>query len=165
MLKMLAPIAAVAALGWAGSATASTIFLGPVSGTEGDAITDSAGGFFMGGGTKFFYRLKDATITDLTITGATPGFGIKIYGFKSVPIGYADGNGAFTLASPISLSYQHHNNYGRLTLYGPYFLENITLEGTAYGPIPEPSTWAIMIMGFGIAGSALRGQGRKAASV
>lgn len=156
MLKLVAPLVAGIMLVTAAPATAASFVLGPIEGVAGAAVSTSAGGFFMGGQTKLFYRLQNPMITDLTITGATPGAGIKIYGFKSTPIGYADSSGAFTLPGPLAIFYTHDNDYGRITLYGPYFLGNITLEGTAYGHIPEPATWALMISGFGLTGLALR---------
>ncbi len=41
----------------------------------------------------------------------------------------------------------------RLTSSAPFSIDNIVLES-----VPEPSAWAMMLMGFGALGSALRGR-------
>ena len=39
---------------------------------------------------------------------------------------------------------------------GGFELDNIVLNGTATGAVPEPATWAMMLVGFGAIGGALR---------
>ena len=36
-----------------------------------------------------------------------------------------------------------------------------TFDTAAIGPVPEPGTWAMMILGFGVIGSAMRSARRK----
>ena len=60
----------------------------------------------------------------------------------------------FTAVDNLSfVSFQ--NTYGGLN--GGIYLDNITVfDVTAPGAVPEPTTWALMISGFGLAGAALR---------
>ena len=45
-------------------------------------------------------------------------------------------------------------NQGRLTIRDP--LTNLTFEAHLAGNVPEPATWAMMMLGFGVVGTALR---------
>ncbi len=57
----------------------------------------------------------------------------------------------------VNSSYEYQNTAGpRSVISGRVMLD-------VPSAVPEPATWAMMIMGFGLAGSALRNRGRKAA--
>ncbi len=62
-------------------------------------------------------------------------------------------------------------NLGNFGLRNGFFGQNVVLKISQSDPIappgaiPEPTTWAIMIAGFGLVGSAIRRRRRKAASV
>jgi hypothetical protein len=50
----------------------------------------------------------------------------------------------------------HTLEFDQGPLHGWTFVSEITFDGKAGGGVPEPATWAMLITGFGMAGSALR---------
>ncbi len=47
-----------------------------------------------------------------------------------------------------------NTDFGRLDIVGP--LSDLTFEAKLLGAVPEPATWAMMIVGFGLIGASLR---------
>ena len=45
---------------------------------------------------------------------------------------------------------------------GGFELDNVVLNGASVGGVPEPTTWAMLIAGFAMTGSAMRNRARKA---
>ena len=45
---------------------------------------------------------------------------------------------------------------------GGFELDNIVLNGAQTGAVPEPATWAMMLLGFGMMGCSVRASRRKA---
>lgn len=63
---------------------------------------------------------------------------------------FAEGGGTLRLYKP--------NAYGELLAETDFSVGGLTVEyvGPSGAPVPEPAAWAVMILGFGLAGSALR---------
>jgi hypothetical protein len=103
------------------------------------------------------HLLDDFTINSLTVTGA-PGLDVYLAGPNRV-LGQIGADGIFKLASPYSdplrgyfilkvgdASYQTYTRFG---------FSDFSASGIARG-VPEPATWAMMIIGFGAVGTAVR---------
>ena len=57
-------------------------------------------------------------------------------------------------------------NIRYLTLSGSYILaHSLTVAGAATGAVPEPATWAMMMLGFGAMGASLRRRAKVTARV
>jgi len=93
---------------------------------------------------------------------ATPGnvnseFGVTVYhdapGDLEGPFTvYAEGGGNLRLYKP--------DDYGELLAETDFYVGTLTVAyvGPSGAPVPEPSSWLLMIAGFGLAGAALRGR-------
>lgn len=64
-------------------------------------------------------------------------------------------NYAFEFTATESMSTLFFTNIAGGSAAGVY-LDNISVIGPEAGAVPEPTTWALMISGFGLAGTALR---------
>jgi len=64
---------------------------------------------------------------------------------------------------PIDSSVFNYASVLRSTDGSAFSIDNIGIGAFSVGGVPEPATWAMMILGFGIAGTALRYQRRRAA--
>ena len=70
--------------------------------------------------------------------------------------------GSFACASAYFTSYSHcdYNDAASGNIYGlvgaDNFAETWVIRGAAAPSVPEPATWAMMMLGFGIAGFAMR---------
>ena len=106
-------------------------FSGPVSGTWGRESTVF--------GSASFGAFSGAIGLFRDITSIPPGFGMSDYSLFFI----ADNAGA------ASFSFQDggNDNVGIV-------IDNVSLDIGA--PVPEPSTWAMMILGFGVVGAASR---------
>lgn len=64
-------------------------------------------------------------------------------------------------------SYDYGNNTYDESIYGTIDSDNMTFKVTTLdapiGAVPEPSTWALMLLGFGLVGGAMRRQRRRIA--
>ena len=123
----------------------------------------------------------------LTLSGLTQ---ISFYigsldGYNSLAFEYADGTfapvmtGGWVTDNTIAQSngdQQNGNTNGRLTLTFDKPVESVVLTSTTNAfeisdvagiaaGVPEPASWALMILGFGGAGAALRGRRRQQASL
>ena len=111
-----------------------------------------------------------------------PNFNGEVLRFVfSTPFAYRPGNGNLLLnfafenyvAPEISTFFLSNNNnaggvYSRMHDFGSGY-ENFglvtTFETSALGAVPEPATWAMLILGFGVIGGAMRSARRQAVRV
>lgn len=105
-------------------------FLGPVSGTYGYS-SDFTGNVIMGP----FTNLSNLS---LSVSNIAPNFAMTSFTF------YFDA----TTAGSAAFGFQDlgNDNIGVI-------LDNVSLS---VGAVPEPATWAMMILGFGLAGAGMR---------
>jgi opacity protein-like surface antigen len=117
----------------------------------------------------------DIIFKDGKIVGTTGSFapagnnpGIKlangvIYGELSAPP--SDPGNLHVVYSPLPLGntfevganrYYYQNNYGGPGFIGQWDFDNARVS---IDPVPEPAAWALMIVGFGLVGSAIRRRG------
>jgi hypothetical protein len=127
------------------------------------------------------FRLDDIVLTALSITDAapgafvslrtTPGFtyeGSSTSWYEQLILGQIGGDGSFSISEPIEFGPSTQWGYAFALLrvgdmHGPggverdpFTLSAFAFEGYAAAPIPEPGTWALMIVGLGLMGSGLR---------
>jgi len=114
-------------------------------------------------------RVADFAINTIRISNARPGdtvsLGTFIYSLDYLGVIGADGtfewNGAL---SPYSgahdITFFHLNvgtfSDGHLVNTSNFTVDEMTFSGRIPSPAPEPATWAMMITGFGLAGTTLR---------
>lgn len=110
---------------------------------------------------------RPAGVSGTAITGTTTGFvDLNLFGSCGV---IAGGCGSATFGAPSQFVF---NNGGRFSVG----LSNVTFptpgSATVTGrftllaaPVPEPSTWALMLLGFGAIGAAMRSPARRRVSV
>lgn len=157
MTKLLSSsLAALALLLSPGSSNAATFFLASYGHLPaGTPVSETLGPLVQTGQIKVFFRFGDAKLSALDITAAAPGVPVTIFGYDSAPIGFTDASGSFSLSSSIDLP---DHDWGRFTIRARNSLYNATatVTGLSVPHVPEPSTWAMLIVGFGLAGSALR---------
>ena len=112
-----------------------------------------SGTFNLGGGGNnvTFTNPSGAVLSNYIYNGFNQGGSIK---FK-VPVGLAAGSNTFSFAytSP------GPSNGGGQPLSDEGF--NIERVALISGAVPEPATWAMMILGFGLVGGAMRSRGRR----
>ena len=104
-----------------------------------------------GGGGNLTVANPSGAVLSNYLTSFFAGGSVK---FK-VPVALASGNNNFTFAytSP------GPSNGGGQSLGDESFnIENVVLVA---GAVPEPATWAMMILGFGVVGGAMRSRRRK----
>ena len=65
----------------------------------------------------------------------------------------------FTITAPSTGTYTYHLSYGECC-DGPAVLQWLYPTGRPVGSVPEPATWAMMLVGFGGIGMAMRRQRR-----
>ena len=91
-------------------------------------------------------------------------FGMTLFGLTI--IGAHFGNAAETSENNVSVFWliDFGTEGGTLTLADPQGWSNAVLYSTNGGPpVPEPATWAMMLLGFGAAGTAIRRSRRRTA--
>ena len=115
-------------------------FTGGVFGVGGNFFTSSITGAFAAGGVVLTATDADGTVSHTISNASTSSF----LGFVST-----SGVTGMTLASIQSGS--------------PVWptADNLILGGQVLSAVPEPATWAMMIIGFGAAGSAVRTSRRR----
>ena len=92
-----------------------------------------------------------------TITGGTFGFGSGGQLQVSLPVSLLNGSNAFNFAySPgAGSSAQSFGDEG-------FGISSVLLTGNAFaGGVPEPATWALMMLGVGLAGGVMRRRAQK----
>lgn len=171
MMKMLGAAVAAVVLSCAGAAGAATTINEYASGTGDDALLAFACGScvrgealaFEGdaltGATRIslYQSTFGLTVTSLQIANATPNTIVRfrnIFNEPGLVLGVTDGDGQFSLSAPWLIT----EHYGFLTVGNkPFDVATMTAQGEALvSMVPEPSTWAMMILGFGMVGTAVR---------
>jgi hypothetical protein len=135
-----------------------SVYIGVDSGTGYAQLLGTTGysqiGFFMNYAPGIG---DDATISTLDAAGAViESFNIAVLAPISTPGGF----NAFEFRGIAADANKANSIYG-LRFGGNYILVTGTANGVPNGAVPESSTWAMMIVGFGLAGSALRIRRRK----
>ena len=189
IIKALAAASvAVAALGVATPAAASTVVIGSC-----DSVTDSdAQGCLFSGNINQnsnptnvnSYKNAEAAYNalmnpDITLNWITASDAADFSDFGSIILGPGGLTGTFDLSgSGFALEYFAVKYGNQFTLYqylgtggtgswvtnGKNGVSHIAFFGSPSPPppgVPEPATWAMMLMGFGVAGTALRRSRRK----
>lgn len=103
------------------------------------------------------WRTRGLTFTDFEISNANPNTIVRFRNIWNEPgfiLGTTDEDGFFSISAPWVMT----DRYGFLTVGNkPFDMTKITAFGLALvSNVPEPSTWAMMIVGFGFAGAGLR---------
>lgn len=88
------------------------------------------------------------------------------FGFDEIGGNFADPNGSDSLSFAIAAGQQYTvgiSNYGNVT--GDGFLTDSLAEADIawainYAGVPEPEAWALLILGFGVTGAAMRRRAR-----
>jgi len=142
-------------------AVAALCLAAPAEATE--TITISSGTATTGN--IYGCCLLTPTLTAFTLVGATPLSRIA-NGNPYQVFGYADADGNFTFSGSASLLSDYygafyapirayvgdswtHASFGTITSF--------TVSGLAGAPpVPEPPTWAMLLLGFGLLGAAIR---------
>ena len=141
-----------------GTSTTLAIDLGGIfslaSGTFVDRVTSGGGnGGFVGGTTDFTTAFS---IRGCTSFACTAFVGPALSFMKTTPIG-PTGPGSFSFVANLTGLTGQFFLYSVTAANGPNpGLSELSFEGTAVPAVPEPATWALMILGFGVVGSALR---------
>jgi hypothetical protein len=144
-----------------------------------DTLSWDLGFFSDDGGTpgteEYNVHLADADVTRTQIgTGFVGGRNVLYWEFSaSLPVGFDATGGATYWFSPFSNQTDYYpvfawsgslgGNTYQEDSNGGAFVRTNNRAFTLSGSVPEPQTWALMIMGFGAAGAALRGRRRVAA--
>jgi hypothetical protein len=176
MTNLLGAVAAIVVMAGAGSASALTL-LTPIdqptlslfgSATFGATITDL--GAFSNSFAFTTTGVNDALASAVTIQLKTGGKDIDLSsvfldGYAFTQTGFDPDAETWGLTSGVLSAGLHHINLtGNVITTGPG-LDAASYSGTlnlAAVGVPEPTTWALMIMGFGGAGAMLRSRRRMA---
>ena len=121
------------------------------------AIEFLAGGSNWFGNAKLQYQLfQDGA---LVFSGFVNGLGnIASSSLKTIGFSGTDGQ-LFDELRVQSISGAKFNKYG----YDQLILDNINISAPLSSAVPEPATWAMMIIGFGAVGSMVRTSRRRQA--
>lgn len=185
MRRVIGGLAALAVLGAAGGATAAQVIAGPelvadeigwtYEGIEFEALQDSTllGFTFQNQGGADTVVLTDAAgsiLHSLVTPAGSPSFTASVNWALSAGSTYrllstANTNGRFVLASgplpsnsDIAITAGFFGSSTATPAYQQFWasFNDIVTSGDAVGAVPEPATWAVMILGFGAVGATLR---------
>lgn len=117
--------------------------------------------------------VTDVVLPDLRVYSSLNGVDWTLRGTLLTPPSSANNNSSTSTAAHTFLTLDNlafAAPYVRLTVnnhpgYGSFsFLDEVRFDGQAVGGVPEPGAWALMILGFGLAGASLRRRWRGAAA-
>lgn len=132
-----------------------------IYGTPDNPLTWDAGPIFNVSEINYRSRLDNARIVAFEIANATPGGIVSWYGTW---LGVVADDGTFATTDPIiPLTDGYDRQFaGRIRVKVPYNAYNefdlvrFEVSGFQASVTPEPSIWAMMILGFGAVGSTVR---------
>lgn len=168
MMKSVSMLVAVAATLGAAVPAAATFTLGNSQGGDGFVIEIAPGRFDLFGANDEtegnLTRYTTTALTAGTISGQFRYLTLDIDGSNFDPAGYFINNVFVALSDPDLLAYSQ--NFGTFSFnvaqgdsYGFYVAPEFSFFGRGVltiGAIPEPSSWAMLIAGFGLVGTTLR---------
>ncbi|GGI90180.1 hypothetical protein GCM10007973_28150 [Polymorphobacter multimanifer] len=138
-----------------------TLFGRPVSGSG--IFTTSGEEMSVGGRSAFAITGITGFVNGSAIAPVTGNFG----NFFTSGDGFLDGSGIrFFTESGIDVRFfqQSSNGRYRVNTFGAFGSSNfVSASATAVGEVPEPASWAMMIIGSGLIGGAMRYRRRTAA--
>jgi hypothetical protein len=102
----------------------------------------------------------DATKIMQLVSGNVLDFGQTLFGLTIIGAHFGNVDGADGNVSVFWLFDFGTEGASFVTLDHPEGFSNAAIYTTGEAPVPEPATWAMMLLGFGIAGYALRRKGR-----
>ncbi len=98
------------------------------------------------------------TFNGSTITGLATPFGANNLYYVTGPT-FVDGSGlGFRTAAGtnVNLFFQGSGGRYRVNTTGPFTSSFVNATSSAAAAVPEPATWGLMILGFGVVGASLR---------
>ena len=148
-----------AATDYSFSFSGSGIF-GPLTGSGIFSVADTP---VMPGGSAFQITGISGAFNGSAITGLLPGFlGANNYYYKGNP--FVDASGvSFSTAAGKSVNLLNQSSNGQYRVNtAPFDSGFVTASSSqVQAAVPEPTTWAMMIIGMGLIGAAMRRAGRK----
>jgi hypothetical protein len=103
------------------------------------------------------------TIEKLDPGAATLNFNTVLNGLTWIGIHYGAGQGPVNVSGGVTAFYRFDAGVNRDTFsIAPGSISGVSLYATSPGTVPEPAAWALMIVGFGFAGTAMRRRARVA---
>ena len=164
MNRLITPIAALAAMAGAAPASAaeyifsfttSTPLFGPTVAGSGSFFTSDTA-TTVAGQTAFQILSITGTVNGIAIAAPTGNYGNY---FTTGP-SFLDGSGVkffLTNGGRVDFFNQSSNGLYRVNTFSPGSSNFVTASSSlAVAAVPEPSTWAMLIIGFGAIGFALR---------
>ncbi len=136
--------------------TTTPLFGGPVRGT-GTVTTDDVT-FDSRGFTAQRITGVQGTFNGSAITGLASPFGANNLYYLTGP-SFVDGSGlgfATAAGTSVNLFFQSSASSYRVNSINPFTSSFVSASSSALGAVPEPATWAMMIVGFGVVGAGLR---------
>lgn len=97
------------------------------------------------------------TLEKLDPGAATLNFNTVLNGLTWIGIHYGKGQGPVDVEGGVTAFYRFDAGVNRDTFaITPGSISGVSLYATSPGTVPEPAAWALMIVGFGLAGTAMR---------
>jgi len=149
--------------------TTSTLFGGPFQ-TVRSIFTTSDTAVQIGGQTAYAITGISGTINNVAITGLFDAPGNPTYYYFTTGPTFLDGSGVrFNAGAATNIAFFHQDNVApdiyRINGNGTISAFGTATTSPATSAVPEPATWALMIVGFAMVGGALRRRHKAAARV
>lgn len=144
------------------TAAGSQLFGGPATGSG--IFTTSDTPITVGGQTAYTILSITGTVNGSAIVAPTLAGGYGNY-FTTGPF-FLDGSGVnFRNAAGTSIAFFNQSNNGlyRINTQNPFTSSYLVATSSAVSAVPEAATWGMMILGFGMMGSAMRRRSTKVA--